>query len=534
MKLLLASASPRRQQLLTELGYEVQVVRPDFDESRVTPCEPGAYVQALAEGKGRSVKAPKGVPVVAADTVVVYEGQILGKPRDRQEAWEMLHRLSGQTHQVYTGVYLAKDKQTCLFSDRAEVQFRTLTDGEIEDYINTGSPFDKAGSYGVQDSGFVQQIHGSYHTVMGFPTERFQKEIKQMYNTDNKEGLMKMIKKGLKAFKFWNYTDIGIDLGTANTIVYRGGKGIVLREPSVVAIDTVANRVVAVGQEAKEMIGRTPDSIRAVRPLKEGVIADFESGSAMLRFFLRKAMGKNNFTKKRILICIPFGVTDVEHRAVENAAYETGAKDVRIIEEPLAAAIGAGLPVGEPTGSMVVDIGGGTSEVAVISLGGIVSSRSVRVAGDAFDAAIVAYVKKHFNLLIGDRTAEEIKFEIGSAYPYNEEGEMSVRGRDLITGLPQNVSISAAHIREALAESVQVVIDAIKQTLEDTPPELSADIIDHGITLTGGGANLRGLDTLISKVTGMPVYIAENPLDCVALGTGKSLENPILWASLTR
>ena len=247
-----------------------------------------------------------------------------------------------------------------------------------------------------------------------------------------------------------------------------------------------------------------------------------------------KTMGNNALSKKRILICIPFGVTDVEHRAVENAAYETGAKDVRIIEEPLAAAIGAGLPVGEPTGSMVVDIGGGTSEVAVISLGGIVSSRSVRVAGDAFDAAIVAYVKKHFNLLIGDRTAEEIKFEIGSAYPYAGEGDMSVRGRDLITGLPKNIDISAAHIREALAESIQLVVDAIKQTLEDTPPELSADIIDHGITLTGGGALLRGLDTLVNKETGMPVHIADEPLDCVALGTGKSLEDPVLWATITR
>ena len=345
--------------------------------------------------------------------------------------------------------------------------------------------------------------------------------------------MFEFIKK-IKLPHFSQYTDIGIDLGTANTIVYRSGKGIILREPSVVAIDTLANRVVAVGREAKEMIGRTPDSIRAVRPLKEGVIADFECGSAMLRFFLRKTMGNNALTKKRILICIPFGVTDVEHRAVENAAYETGAKDVRIIEEPLAAAIGAGLPVGEPTGSMVVDIGGGTTEVAVISLGGIVSSRSVRVAGDSFDAAIVAYVKKHFNLLIGDRTAEEIKFEIGSAHPYDNEGTMSVRGRDLITGLPKNVNMSAAHIREALSESVQVVIDAIRQTLEDTPPELSADIIDHGITLTGGGALLRGLDKLINKVTGMPVYIAEDPLDCVALGTGKSLESPALWAALAR
>ncbi|MBQ7090301.1 MAG: rod shape-determining protein [Clostridia bacterium] len=354
--------------------------------------------------------------------------------------------------------------------------------------------------------------------------------MKNLLNADK----IKSIKKFKEFFRFLSYTDIGIDLGTANTIVYKSGKGIILREPSVVAIDTAANRVVAVGQEAKDMIGRTPDSIRAVRPLKEGVIADFECGSAMLRYFLKKTMGNKSFTKKRILICIPFGVTDVEHRAVENAAYETGAKDVRIIEEPLAAAIGAGLPVGEPTGSMVVDIGGGTSEVAVISLGGIVTSRSVRIAGDAFDTAIVAYVKKHFNLLIGDRMAEEIKFEIGSAHPYDNEGSMSVRGRDLITGLPKNIDISAAHIREALAESIQVVIDAIKQTLEDTPPELAADIIDHGITLTGGGAMLRGLDVLINKVTGMPVHIAEDPLDCVALGTGKSLENPVLWATIAR
>jgi len=533
VKILLASASPRRKQLLTELGYEVEVVCPDFNEAQVEPCAPGQYVQALAKGKGESVQAPRDVLLVAADTVVVHKGQILGKPKDAQQAREILRRLSGRTHQVYTGVYLSKNGEFRLFVDRARVVFRRLSLKEIDDYIATGSPFDKAGAYGVQDSGFVKKIRGSYETVMGFPIQRFEREVLAM-NEKNSEGIMSFLRKGLKALKFWNYTDIGIDLGTANTIVYRSGKGIVLREPSVVAIDTVANTVVAVGQEAKDMIGRTPDSIRAVRPLKEGVIADFESGSAMLRFFLRKTMGKNNFTKKRILICIPFGVTDVEHRAVENAAYETGAKDVRIIEEPLAAAIGAGLPVGEPTGSMVVDIGGGTSEVAVISLGGIVSSRSVRVAGDSFDAAIVAYVKKHFNLLIGDRTAEEIKFEIGSAYPYDGEGEMSVRGRDLITGLPQNVSISAAHIREALGESVQVVIDAIKQTLEDTPPELSADIIDHGITLTGGGAYLRGLDTLISKVTGMPVHIAENPLDCVALGTGKSLENPVLWASLTR
>lgn len=333
-------------------------------------------------------------------------------------------------------------------------------------------------------------------------------------------------------FKFTRYNDIGIDLGTANTIVYKTGKGIILREPSVVAINTDTKRPVAVGIEAKEMIGRTPGSIEAIRPLKDGVIADYESTATMLKYFLKKAMGKSFMGKNRILICIPYAVTDVERSAVEKAAYFTGAKDVKIIEEPLAAAIGADLPVSEPTGSMIVDIGGGTSEVAVISLGGIVSSQSVRVAGDAIDAAIIAYIKKNFSLVIGERTAEEIKFQIGNAKGF--EGRMDIRGRDMMSGLPQNITVTAKDISKAIEEPISLILEAVKNTLEQTPPELAADIIDHGITLTGGGALLRGFDDLISEETGIPVYIAQAPLDCVALGTGKSLENAALWNSLSK
>ena len=340
-----------------------------------------------------------------------------------------------------------------------------------------------------------------------------------------------------KIFSFWrklmSFNDIGIDLGTANTIVYKTNKGIILREPSVVALDSYDRRPLAVGLQAKQMIGRTPDSIMAIRPLKEGVIADLDGTAVMLRYFLRKAMGKGVFSKVRILICVPYGVTDVERRAVEESAYQTGAKDVRTIEEPLAAAIGAGLPVSEPTGSMVVDIGGGTSEIAVVSMGGIVTSKSVRIAGDAMDTAIVNYIKKTFNLFIGDKTSEEIKIAIGSAHPYEGEGEMSIHGRDLVSGLPKNIVINSAQIREAMKEPIQIILAAIKETLENTPPELAADIIDRGITLTGGGAMIHGLDTLISKETGINVHIADNPLDCVALGTGKTLENPHLWEALS-
>ncbi len=318
--------------------------------------------------------------------------------------------------------------------------------------------------------------------------------------------------------------DIGIDLGTANTLIYMRGKGIIIREPSVVAVDTRNNTVRSVGQEAKDVIGRTPGSIVAVRPLKDGVIADFEVTTAMLQEFIKKALAKS-FSKPRVIICIPSGVTAVERRAVKESAERAGAKKVAIIEEPMAAAIGAGLPVAEPRGSMVVDIGGGTSEVAVISLGGIVASRSVRVAGDEFDRSIIDYLKKKYNLLIGERTAENIKLEIGSAYPLEEERSMEVKGRNLLNGLPENLTVTSEEVREALAEPLEKVVEAIKITLEKTPPELAADIIDGGIMLTGGGALLRGLDVLVHNETGMPVHVAENPLDCVVQGTGMVLEN---------
>ncbi|WP_195983927.1 rod shape-determining protein [Clostridium sp. D33t1_170424_F3] len=321
--------------------------------------------------------------------------------------------------------------------------------------------------------------------------------------------------------------DIGIDLGTANTLVYMKGKGIVMREPSVVAVDVRTDTVLAVGSHAKDMIGRTPGSIVAVRPLKDGVIADFDITATMLKHFIKKAVKSTAFSRPHIVVCIPSGVTEVERRAVEDAARQAGASQVELIEEPMAAAIGAGLPVADPTGSMVVDIGGGTAEVAVISLGDIVTSCSVRVAGDKFDEAIISYVKKKYNLLIGERTAEEIKIAIGSAFPTGDEADsasVDIKGRNLVDGLPKNVSISAEEVREALSDPLAVIIDAIKSTLEKTPPELSADIIDHGIMLTGGGALLRGLDQLVEQETGMPVHVADSPLDCVVDGTGKRLE----------
>lgn len=322
--------------------------------------------------------------------------------------------------------------------------------------------------------------------------------------------------------------DIGIDLGTANTLVYMRGKGIIIREPSVVAVDVKMDRVRYVGQEAKDVIGRTPGSIVAVRPLKDGVIADFDMTTSMLQEFIRKALKGRAFagSRVRVIICIPSGVTAVERRAVKETTQNAGAKRVSIIEEPMAAAIGAGLPVAEPTGSMIVDIGGGTSEVAVISLGGIVTSRSVRVAGDEFDSSIINYIKKKYNLLIGERTAENIKIAIGSAYPYaDNEPSMDIKGRNLLNGLPENITVTSEEIREALSEPLSHVIEAIKVTLEKTPPELAADIIDQGIMLAGGGALLKGLDLLIHAETGMPVKVAERPLDCVADGTGKVLEN---------
>ncbi len=321
--------------------------------------------------------------------------------------------------------------------------------------------------------------------------------------------------------------DVGIDLGTANTLVFIKGKGIVLREPSVVAKNTQTGEIVAVGSAAKNMIGRTPGSIVATRPMKDGVIADFEITTAMIEHYMKEAMKASggSWKKPNVMICVPYGITSVEQRAVTDASRQGGAKDAFTIEEPFAAAIGAGLPVWEPTGSMVVDIGGGTTEVAVISLGGIVTSESIRVGGDTMDSAIIGYIRKTYNLTIGERTAEAIKMEIGSAKVEDEKETMDIRGRDLLTGLPKTIEISSEEIAEALRESITHIIEGVKKTLETTPPELSSDVMERGIVLTGGGALLRSLDKVISEETNMPVFIAEEPLDCVAIGTGKALDN---------
>ena len=319
--------------------------------------------------------------------------------------------------------------------------------------------------------------------------------------------------------------DIGIDLGTANLLVTIRGKGIVLKEPSVVAIDKKTGNILATGHEAKEMLGRTPDEIKAVRPLKDGVIADFTATQLMLKNIIEKVGKRYNIGRPRVVVGVPSGITEVEERAVEESVIQAGAKEVYLIEEPMAAAIGASLNVEEPSGSIIVDIGGGTTEVAVISLGGIVVSHSLRVAGDELDEDIVNYIKREMNLAIGDTTAEQIKKEIGCALPLMTDMPMEIRGRDLSDGLPRNITITSSQIQEAMQESIFKIVEIIKQTLEKTPPELASDIIEKGIVLAGGGALIKNLDKLISAETGMPVYIAEEPLDCVVRGTGKTLED---------
>jgi rod shape-determining protein MreB and related proteins len=319
--------------------------------------------------------------------------------------------------------------------------------------------------------------------------------------------------------------DMAVDLGTANTLVYVRGKGIVLNEPSVVAINTNTSGILAVGTEAKRMIGRTPGNIVAIRPLKDGVIADFETTERMLRYFIQKVHRRRHFAKPRIVVCVPSGITGVEQRAVKDAGYQAGARKVYIIEEPMAAAIGAGLPVHEPTGNMVVDIGGGTTEVAVISLGGIVTSQSIRIGGDELDNSIIQYVKKEYSLMLGERTAEEIKMAIGSAFPAPDEPHAEIRGRDLVTGLPKTIVVSSEEIRKAIEEPVNQIVDAVKTTLDKTPPELSGDVMDRGIVLTGGGALLRGLDARLQHELGIPVLVADRPLDSVVLGTATVIEH---------
>jgi rod shape-determining protein MreB len=318
--------------------------------------------------------------------------------------------------------------------------------------------------------------------------------------------------------------DMAVDLGTANTLVYVRGRGIVLNEPSVVAINTLNGAILTVGAEAKRMIGRTPSHIRAVRPLKDGVIADFDITEKMLRYFIQKVHHRRFMAKPRVVVCVPSGITGVEQRAVEEATISAGARAAFIIEEPMAAAIGAGLPIHEPTGNMVVDIGGGTTEVAVISLGGVVTSSSVRVGGDELDEAIIQHVKKEYSLALGERTSEAIKLAIGSAFPTNDEHIAEIKGRDLVSGLPKTIHITAEEVRKAIEEPVNAVIDAVKNTLDRCPPELAADVMDKGIVLTGGGALLKGLDERLKHETGMPIHVAEQPLSCVAIGSGKCLE----------
>ena len=327
-------------------------------------------------------------------------------------------------------------------------------------------------------------------------------------------------------------SDMAVDLGTSSTLVYVQGKGIVLNEPSVVAIDKLSNTILAVGSDAKRMIGRTPGNISAIRPMKEGVIADFEMAQRMLRYFIEKVHNRSTFVRPRIIIGVPSRITQVEQRAVKESAESAGAREVYLIEEPVAAAIGAGLPITEPTGNMVVDIGGGTTDIAVISLGGIVYSESVKVAGDQLDSAIMGYIKREYSLLIGDHMAEQVKIEIGSAYPLPEKSQMMVKGRDLITGIPRTIVMEDTEIREALQESIATIVSAIKLALENTPPELAGDIIDRGIVLTGGGSLLLGLDDRLRDETGLPIVTVDDPLTSVVLGVGKTLEEINLLKSV--
>jgi len=322
----------------------------------------------------------------------------------------------------------------------------------------------------------------------------------------------------------WGGQDIGIDLGTASVLVYIKGKGIVLREPSVVAIDRNTNKILAVGEEARLMLGRTPGNIVAIRPLREGVISDYDITEKMLRYFIDKAIGRRRIIKPRMVVCVPSGVTEVEKRAVIDAANNAGARTTRLIEEPIASAIGAGLDISKASGNMVLDIGGGTTDIAVISLGGIVVSTSIKIAGDKFDEAIVRYMRKKHNIMIGERTAEELKINAGTAFPREEQLKVEVRGRNLISGLPKTIEVTSDEMLEALSEPVSAIADAVHSVLERTPPELSADISDRGIVMAGGGSLLNGLDKLISKRTGIPVYVAEDAISCVAIGTGQALE----------
>ena len=431
---------------------------------------------------------------------------------------------SGRTHEVVSGLCLRTDDWEESGPAVTAVTFRGLTTDEIADYVAAGEWQGRAGAYAIQGLGaaLVERIDGDYLNVVGLPAlaAAGASECKGVNDARLDSTSPMGIFDNLTGF---GSRDMAVDLGTANTLVYVRGRGIVLSEPSVVAIDTRSGEVHAVGVEAKRMLGRTPGSISAIRPLKDGVIADFDVTEQMLRHFIQK-VHQHRFAHPRVVVCVPSGVTGVERRAVEEATLSAGARQAYLIEEPMAAAIGAGLPIAEPAGNMIVDVGGGTSEVAVISLGGIVVSQSLRVGGDEMDESIVNHVKKEYKLLIGQQTAEEIKLEIGSAYPMKDELKAEVRGRDMLTGLPKTVVMSSDEVRHALEDPVGQILDAIRQTLDKTPPELAADIMDRGVMLAGGGALLTGLDERLRHETHMPVHVADSPLTCVAVGSGKSLE----------
>ena len=468
-----------------------------------------------------------GSVTLGVDTTVLLDGRLYGKPADRDDAASMLGELSGRTHTVVSGLCLLGAGDEVVAHESTDVTFRVLTPELVAEYVASGEWEGRAGAYAIQGLGgrLVERIEGDYLNVVGLPgrAPRLHPRASRAKAPANPQVDSGSLMSWFKSLTGFGGRDMAVDLGTANTLVYVRGRGIVLSEPSVVAIDQRTGEVHAVGVEAKRMLGRTPGTISAIRPLKDGVIADFDVTEQMLRHFIQK-VHQHRFAHPRVVVCVPSGVTGVEKRAVEEATLSAGARQAYLIEEPMAAAIGAGLPVADPTGNMIVDIGGGTTEVAVISLGGIVVSQSMRIGGDEMDEAIVNHIKKEYKLLVGTQTAEEIKLEIGSAFRLKEELSAEVRGRDMLTGLPKTVIISSEEIRRALDEPVSQIIDAMKSTLDKTPPELAADIMDRGIVLAGGGALLQGLEDRVRHETQLPVHLAESPLTCVAVGSGRSLE----------
>ena len=514
--LVLASRSPQRRALLTQLGLPFRVAVPAYDELPLD-LPPAGVVEERSRGKARSVAVEAGDgPVVGVDTEVVLDDEVLGQPSDAAAAAALLRRLAGRTHHVVSGLTVRHGAEERTGHAVTAVAFRALGEDEVAAYVALGEwqrpgrratpsrrrapRSSRASTAAIPTSSgcpvalLVESLHGvGYPVLLSDPAAGPGPGPHHASLGSTEIGLSRWLG-GMGG------RDMAVDLGTANTLVYVRGRGIVLSEPSVVAIDQRTGEVHAVGVEAKRMLGRTPGSISAIRPLKDGVIADFDVTEEMLRHFIHK-VHQNRWAHPRVVVCVPSGVTGVEKRAVEEATLSAGARQAYLIEEPMAAAIGAGLPVSEPTGNMIVDIGGGTTEVAVISLGGIVVSQSIRVGGDELDEAIVKYVQREYKLLIGTQTAEEVKLEIGSAAPLSEEAQCEIRGRDLVTGLPKTVVLSSQEVRLALEEPLSQIVDAIKSTLDKTPPELASDIMDRGIMLAGGGALLHRLDERVRNET---------------------------------